>query len=395
MLNQNQRKAVFAKDRFIFLLAGAGTGKTRVIVERVKRMLKEGLDPAKMLIISFTKKSVGDLKWRLNERKDLLITTFHGFCYKMLKEERELNIVEEEKLIEKGFNKDQLNLIEITKRANKKTKLTIKYQKFLQENKWLDFSDLEILLNKRLATDKRFKQTLKANYKYIFIDEFQDTSMVQFLMLKHFKSNTNQIFCVGDPNQSIYAFRGASEKVINDYIKYFKAKIYYLDLNYRSGENIVRAANNVIRYNKSGFKQKLFTRLKEKGIVVVKYFVNEERQTDFIYSEIYQLLTAGFKQEKIAILYRNHYFANKIKARIFQGYYQRINCLTIHQAKGLEFDIVFLINLQEGDLPHYQSELSEERRLFYVAITRAKKRLYLLAKTDMKKPSRFIRECFV
>ncbi len=394
MLNINQRKAVFANDRFIFLLAGAGSGKTRVIVERIKRLISEKVKPENILAISFTRKSAYVLKKRLSFADDILVTTFHGFCYKMIKDLQNIEIIEEAKLIEYGFTKDDLIKIEVLKRNQKKSLLVNKYQQTLKKENKLDFIDLEIIFNRRLNQDKTFKKKLNMQYKYIFVDEFQDTSVIQLALIKHFKTEANNIFCVGDPNQSIYTFRGASKRVIDEYIKYFKAKIYWLDLNYRSAANIVDLANNLITKNNQAFKIKLFSFNKKAGVINIRSFSSFKNQAQTILSIIREKLKAGFKQEQIAIIYRNHYLAKEIKEELEKTYFEKIAFFTIHQVKGLEFEVVIVIGLEEGNLPMRNANIQEERRLFYVAITRAKKELYLFSVIKDNKSSRFIKECF-
>lgn len=393
MLNFKQKKAVEANDRFIFLLAGAGTGKTTVIINKIKNLLSLGVNAENVLVLSFTRKSVADLKIRFSEENPPLITTFHGFCYKKLETELNINIVTDNMLIENGFSKDQLTKIDYYKRNNKITRSVKKYNKFLKEHSLIDYTDLEKILIKKLRKNDSFSLMIKKKYKYIFVDEFQDTSMTQFLLLKEMKKHSN-IFCVGDPNQSIYSFRGSSKKVIDKYIKTFQAKVYLLDENYRSATEIIKASNNLIKHNSSSFFFNLKGNKKEKGLIIVKSFKSLDKQSDFIIQKIRELLNEGFKQENIAIIYRNHNYANNLKKELFKTYFERINLLTIHQVKGLEFDCVFMIGLEEGKLPFSNSEIEEERRLFYVGITRAKKQLYLLTVIKNNKQSRFIKECF-
>lgn len=392
MLNINQTKAVMTNDRFVFLLAGAGTGKTRVIVERIKRLIKEGLNPKEILVISFTRKSVYDLKTKLRDYP-LFITSYHGLCYYYFKSFINIEIVDAPTLINAGFTKDQLRMIEVNKRNGKYNYLTKKYNKYLKKYNLFDFTDLELVFIDKLKKDVTFRKQILDKYTYIFIDEFQDTSFSQFTLLQSLVSFKTFIFCVGDPNQAIYSFRGASKKVIESYVVTYNAKIHYLDLNYRSNKHIINAANNVIRFNKSFFKNKLYYVKKEGGNLQVNCFNSIQEQINFINQQVRQYLKT-FKQNQIAIIYRNHFLAVELKQYFYKTYYEEINFLTIHQAKGLEFDIVFFIGLEEGHLPMKNIDIKEERNLFYVGITRAKQILHLCSCIKNKKPSRFIKECF-
>lgn len=391
MLNQNQTKAVVANDRFIFLLAGAGTGKTRVLIERIKSIINLGVVGSHILVITFTKKSANELLERLKiKTENPFITTFHGFCYQMLKTEMDIKIVDELFLIENEFTKDDIKTIDIQKRNQQTSKLLRKYNKFLKKHHLLDFTDLEIIMLKKLQ-NKAFKTKITNTYTHIFVDEFQDTSLYQFALLKHLKSSKTHLFAVGDPDQSIYGFRGANKNVIEAYIKHFNAKLYRLDLNYRSSKEIVEVSNKVIRHNTNRFPKTLVSFIKERGLIHIKYFNDSETKIAYILNEIRRLLSIGIKYHEVAILYRNHYVANALKDAIHQSYIEGIHLLTIHQSKGLEFKVVFIIGLNEGILP--MEEIEEERRLFYVAMTRAKRHLYLLVNKSMK-TSRFISECF-
>lgn len=391
MLNEKQKKAAYANERFIFLLAGAGSGKTRVLIERVKYLINKGINPEEILLITFTRKATLELKERLPKGNvNPLITTFHGFCYKVLSHLMKLNLVKEEYLINEGFTKDEIRNIDIEKRNNVNSKLIKRYHQHLKKKNLIDFVDLEIMLLKKLK-DKKFQKELSNKYSYILIDEFQDTSNYQFLLLQRLLTNKSDFFAVGDPDQSIYGFRGASRHVIKSYIKYFKAKTYILDTNYRSKENIVKLSNKLISHNKDRFKKELLSFNKENGEIVIKYFKDKNVKNEFIIKELRRLLNKGIKYHEIAILYRNHYVANELKEALYNTYIMDVNLLTIHQSKGLEFKAVFIIGLNEGILP--MDEIEEERRLLYVAITRAKDYLYMLVNKEYK-VSRFINECF-
>lgn len=393
MLNEKQMIAVSADDRFILLIAGAGSGKTRVIVSRVKRLVGEGVKPEKILLISFTKKNTIEMKQRLSNIKGTpFITTFHGFCYQMLKSQLTSKIVIEEDLVGWGYTKDELRQIDILKRHGSTSKKLKVYNRLLKKQNRIDFTDLEMLMIKKLAEDDSFRKHITNLFDYIFIDEFQDTSTIQFKLLKQLTSKTIHIFCVGDPDQSIYSFRGASSRVLKDYVKFFKPRVLYLDINYRSNKNIVNLSNNLINHNKRDTPKNLQASRETLGDIEVKYFKDDDSQNAFIIKEIRHLLSRTLREHDIAILYRNHYVANTLKEALYHTYIEGLNILTIHQAKGLEFKVVFIIGLNENILPMQNVLIEEERRLFYVAVTRAKESLYLCSNLKSGKPSRFIHE---
>ena len=204
MLNKQQLKVVNSNDHFIFLLAGAGTGKTTVIINKIKSLLNKGVMAENVLVLSFTRKSANDLKVKLKGFEEVVITTFHGLCYNLLKDEIKIKIVEEEWLVSNGFSLNDLVKIDLYKRNNKESKLVKKYNHFLRENGLLDYTDLEHLLVKKLKSDRAFKNKISSKFKYIFVDEFQDTSIIQYELLKELIGSDSKCFCVGDPNQSIY-----------------------------------------------------------------------------------------------------------------------------------------------------------------------------------------------
>lgn len=393
MLNDKQQIALNAKEQFVFLLAGAGTGKTTVVVNRVNKILNNNLHE-KILLITFTKKATLELKERVNKNLDnLLITTFHSLCYQLLKDLK-IKIVTNNDLLLGDFTLEEVNEIDLYKRNKIINKKVIKYNNYLKQINKRDFNDLEIILLRRLKEDKKFRGEIESKFTYIFIDEFQDTSINQYKILKYLCKKETNIFAVGDPDQSIYAFRGASDAVIKRYLADFKGVNYKLDINYRSAFKIVTCANNLISHNKREYKKRLTPNNMNLGFISIRLFKDENEEALAIIKEIKALLNKGIKFQEMAILYRNHYLGNELRKLFFKHYLFDINLLTIHKAKGLEFKVVFIIGLNEGVLPQFNSNVLEERRLCFVAVTRAKEYLYL-SYLSYKKPSRFIKEMYL
>ncbi len=401
-LNQEQKEAVNSDCPFLFLYAGAGTGKTRTIIEKINLLLKKPVNPAKILAITFTVKTAEELKIRL-KNENVLVYTFHGLCYHELEKLGiKIEIEEPEKL---PFDKLELLKISNYKNSLKKKRPPIvyyEYQKYLSLNKQIDFDDLLLLFLNKTRNDQ-----FKNAFDFIFIDEFQDTNNLQYEVLKRLIGQKTKVFAVGDPDQSIYRFRGANPNIIDKYIKDFDAKIYKLSTNYRSSENIIRAANKLISYNLKRVDKKLI------GINIINenprayIFENEEIEAKYIISLIKKQLRLLIPKKEIAVLYRNHERALYFKKEFKKTYLaisnpdNEITITTLHQAKGLEFKIVIILGLEMGLLPSNQEnriqELEEERRLFFVGMTRAKETLIM---TCIKynhnfvhyKPSKFIKE---
>ncbi|TNF07291.1 MAG: ATP-dependent helicase [Bacillota bacterium] len=409
ILNEEQKKVVQSTEHFLFLLAGAGSGKTRVIVEKIKKLIDESIDPKDILAITFTRKSANEMRERVNNH-DVHIHTFHQFCLEQLRlnEHYTYKIINEESV---PFHQDERLKISIYKNSLYRTikpKIYDKYQTYLKDNNIKDFDDmlLDFIL---LVQTKKYKPC----FKYIFIDEFQDTNLLQYEVLKKLIHKDTHVLAVGDPDQSIYQFRGAHSKIISLYIEEYKAKTYMLSTNYRSTPEIIKLANAIITKNNRKFKKILITKHQPHITPKIIRHMNETDESHFIINSIKDLHKQGVKLHQIAILFRNHYRSYELKYQldILDFLYQHesnqlqnqgIHLLSIHQAKGLEFDVVFIIGLEKYVLPsvheHTQTEQDEERRLMFVAVTRAKKQLILSyvqynSFNILQRPSIFIKEC--
>ena len=408
-LNDEQMKVIESKNRFLFLLAGAGSGKTRVIVEKIKKLIEESVLPQDILAITFTKKAAKEMIERVNH-EDVDIHTFHRFCLIQLKAHSTYTykIIDEANL---PFTKD--DLLKITRYKNSiyrttKPKVYEKYQMYLTNHHMKDFDDLlldfiELIINKSCVK----------TYKHIFIDEFQDTNLLQYEVLKHLIKHDTHVLAVGDPDQSIYQFRGAHAKIITSFVNDYQALIFTLTKNYRSSKEIIEISNQLIKKNNRKYKKQLEPINYSIKTPNVFEFDNETCEAIHIIKLIKSLTQNKIKHQEIAILYRNHSRAYEMKYQMDMidfpyvkenqfVYHQGVHLMTIHQAKGLEFDVVFIVGLEHKVLPsthhHTQSEQDEERRLMFVAMTRAKKYLYLsYVKCNsfhvIQKPSLFIKEC--
>jgi len=378
LLNEKQKKVVYTNKRFLFLLAGAGSGKTRVVVERIKYLLSINVREDAILALTFTKKATIEMKQRINH-ETLEVHTFHGFALSCLKERRQYdyNIINPDQL--DVSHKDVLN-ITLYKNSLYKTQKPKAYDYYQEQLKNLNGKDFDdILLD--------FYQYLKNHdliYQYIFIDEFQDTNELQYLILKKLIDNKTSVLAVGDPDQSIYQFRGANVDIINRYIKDYQADIGILDLNYRSSPQIIKIANLFIKQNLSIFKKNLIP-FHEENYEVKKIIFNDlNEEADYMIKQYRLFVSKGVLPNHIAVLFRNQQRSYALKQYMKKAYidaYEGIQLMTMHQAKGLEFEVVFILGLEQGEMPSsYTSKymtLEEERRLMYVAMTRAKKYLYL------------------
>lgn len=281
--NEAQKKAIESIHGPMLILAGAGAGKTRVITNRIANMIKNHkILPEEILAVTFTTKAAKEMKERVEKMvsKRIEISTFHSFSLKILKQYyKELDY-------EKNFTiydvLDQMNIINvIMKKNNFETKestyeianfiskfkegnvkkidfsnviifeeIVSQYNNIMKQNNAMDFSDILINLNKLLDISEILNE-IQEKFKYIMVDEYQDTNNIQYEIIRKISKKYKNICVVGDENQSIYGFRGANIQNILDFEKdYPDATIIKLDINYRSTQNIVNASNAVIIHNK-------------------------------------------------------------------------------------------------------------------------------------------------
>lgn len=378
ILNEKQEKVVYSNERFLFLLAGAGSGKTRVIVERIKHLISTGVDPHHILAVTFTHKAATEMKERIHH-DDVCVHTFHQYALNMLKQHQgyAYKILNQENIVTLKEALDISNYKNHLYEINK-PKIYDDYQMTLSHQGLKDFDD--ILIDFYMMLKKR---QMRTPFTYIFVDEFQDTNMLQYHILKLMIHKDTSVCAVGDPDQSIYQFRGANDKIIETFIKTYDAHVYILDMNYRSSPNILEIANRFIIQNQRRLKKKLIPYHEENYDIEKLRFKSLEEETSFIIKRYRGFVLDGIKPNEIAVIYRNHHRSYVIRDEIKKRYMDKtygLQLLTMHEAKGLEFDVVFIIGLEDGEIPSYHmstyKNLEEERRLLYVSMTRARKYLY-------------------
>lgn len=290
-----------------------------------------------------------------------------------------------------------------------------KYISYCTDKSYLDFNDL---ISRSISLFRNYSDIAnkyKNKYQYILVDEFQDVNNLQVDLIKLLLTDQTQLFCVGDDWQSIYGFRGSNVSYIIEFENHFpKSKVVKLNLNYRSTQNIVGASNEVIKHNKFKVDKELHSSKRSEHEIVVYAGNNEEDNIQFCVDKVKELLKEGLTNEDILFLYRRTHMFNpgaySGKSSYSKEFYkERINvqAKTIHASKGLEAKVVFILGLTEGNggFPDIWLEdrifqiirkanhdllLEEERRLFYVAITRAKEKLFLI--TEKGNESSFLKE---
>lgn len=352
-LNEEQRRAVVDTEGALLVLAGAGSGKTRVLTTRVAYLVKNmNVDPYNILAITFTNKAAGEMKQRvanmLGESCEVWISTFHSMCAQILFRECErigygknFSIYAEAecarvlkrimkspsdadneknaKLFDtyyghikriKSFNHDPKEYAEACIGESKIKKETLRlfdlYQAELKNNNAMDFDDLLINTVKLFDENPDVLERYQRRFRYIHVDEFQDTNKIQYRLVRQLAKGYGNIFVVGDEDQSIYGWRGAEISNILDFKKDFPdAKVYKLEQNYRSTAHILNAANRVIANNKKRFDKVLKTTKEGGKRVEVFNAYNDREEVDYVMRNINDLVTlAGYNYGDIAILMR-------------------------------------------------------------------------------------------
>ncbi len=281
------------------------------------------------------------------------------------------------------------------------------YLEYTTNKSYLDFNDLITKTKDLFKNHEDIRQRYQSKYQYLLVDEFQDVNNLQVELTKYLLTPETQLFCVGDDWQSIYGFRGSNVQYIVNFDTYFpNAQIIKLNQNYRSERNIVEASNEVIKNNKHQIDKEINAVKDTQQKIIVQKGNNKEENIRFVVEKVAELLEDGYGKDDILFLYRRSamffdYNTELKKNRLF------INGKTIHASKGLEAKVVFIIGLTGGyggfpdvwledrlfqviKTADYNLLLEEERRLFYVAITRAKEKLFLI--TEKGNESSFLRE---
>ncbi len=349
-LNDKQKEAVLYNDGPLLIIAGAGAGKTKTLTTKIAYLIEEGLAaPYNILAITFTNKAAKEMRDRLylligDEARKLQVSTFHSFGLKLLRENYELlgydrnfvimdsddsltvvkKIIKDLNYDPKIYNPKAIrNKISSCKNelisAHDYERYAVsdyeqviqkvyeKYEHKLKTNNSVDFDDLLILPIKLFKEHIDVLEKYQDLYKYVLIDEYQDTNEAQYILTKMISEKNRKITCVGDDSQSIYSFRGANYKNILNFEKDYKdAKTILLEQNYRSTGNILDAANQVIKNNRDRKDKNLWTN-KGPGDKI-KYYraYNERDEAQYIIRKIKELVNRDVEYKDIAILYRTN-----------------------------------------------------------------------------------------
>jgi len=355
-LNKEQIKAVKNMDGPMLVMAGAGSGKTKVLTTRIAYMIDRGIDPYNILAITFTNKAANEMKERIikligDKARMMQISTFHSFGLTIIKKyfeyvnlNKNFTIIDSDdalSLIKKlvkdsGFDpkhyspKTIRNKISSAKNelmspdeldkftCNELDSLVVsiyrKYQDRLIANNSVDFDDLLLLPIKIFKSHPEVLKMYQEEYKYILIDEYQDTNQVQYILTKMLSAKYKNICVVGDQDQSIYGFRGSNYRNILNFEKdYPNATVIMLEENYRSTKTILGAANDIIANNKNRKDKNLWTSNEVGDKITSKRCMDEKDEAAYVVSEINKLISSGVSHNNIAILYRTNAMSRNIE----------------------------------------------------------------------------------
>ena len=357
-LNDKQKEAVIDDSKHLRIIAGAGSGKTRVLTMRIAYLIEQKhINPKNVLAITFTNKAANEMKNRISEMlgeagDGAFISTIHSLCVRILKEEigvfgypKNFTIVDgdDQKTIlkeaYKEFNIDkkdlsygsaldyianckyeELSYEKAMDQAYGEKKLVDKanvykyYDERLKSLYALDFDDLILFTVRLFKLHKDILKKWSSKFIYIHVDEFQDIDKTQYELIKLLSSTHDNVYVVGDPDQTIYTWRGADVNIIVNFDKDFKnTKTIILNQNYRSTNNILEGANSLIKYNKSRVPKDLFSENGDGDKIVHKTLPDETSEAYYVVSCIQSLLKQGYEYNDIAILYRSNYLSREVE----------------------------------------------------------------------------------
>ena len=402
-LNEEQTKAVEHIEGPMLVLAGAGSGKTRIIIARILHLLQMGVPACEILAVTFTNKAAEEMRYRILHlsKTRIFTSTFHSLCASILRESiaalgygRDFLILDEEdseKILKQCFSlvglKEEKNLLKATKNQISQAKAEFLlpgnlpleqkdfkeiyslYQQHLKRYNSLDFDDLLFLTVKLFSEHPSILEIYQGRWNFILIDEYQDTNHAQYLLIKLLSAAHHNVFAVGDPDQSIYSWRGANIENILDFAKdYAGAQIIRLEQNYRSSGLILKAANALIENNEGRYKKNLWSKRGEgekPGLFIAE---NERKEADFVTHKIQQMhKNTSIAYKDCAIFYRTNFQSRTFEDALLREKipYVIIGGLSFYQRREIK-DILALLRmlLSNSDLLAFSRTINVPKRGF-------------------------------
>lgn len=391
-LNPKQKEAVLHTDGPLLILAGAGSGKTRVLTHRIAYLIDEcGVNPWNIMAITFTNKAAGEMRERVDNlvgfgAESIWVSTFHSSCVRILRRHIEslgyttsfsiYDSDDQKTLMRQVFKAMDIDTKQFKERAvlaaissakdklitpeefllnagadfrEKKTgEIYREYQKQLKKNNALDFDDLIVKTVELFQNNPQVLDYYQERFRYIMVDEYQDTNMAQFKLVSLLASKYRNLCVVGDDDQSIYRFRGADIQNILSFENTFPGtKVIKLEQNYRSTQNILDAANGVIRHNFGRKDKTLWTANGEGDKILFKQFDTAKDEADFV---VRQIRDSAYSYQDQAVLYRTNAQSRLLEERcIFYNVpYRLVGGVNFYQRKEIKDVLAYLKTIANG-----------------------------------------------
>ncbi len=455
-MTEKQFDAVRSDARHLRILAGAGTGKTRVLTQRIAYQINAvRIEPEHSLCLAFTNKAATEIKDRMTpmgEASSVETGTFHSIAYRQVKARwKDLGIRDKPDLIsnqgsylsrvlpkslnhaERNFILTEINwatarrisvvdYISEAENAGRRDVVPLvsvseyfqKYLELKRKENFIDFDDIIQLAIRFLAEDANYAEARHWKFKDLFVDEFQDVNPLQFALLQAWLGSSSSLTVVGDPCQAIYSWNGADARFLNDFEKYFpNSQTVILKDNFRSSPEILALSSSILP-----MMERLNPKMQSGRLPTIRAELDEYEEARSVARLVKELAVGDIDLGDQAVLVRTHaqippiievFKEREIKFMVASdaesgaGRDDGVQILTLHAAKGLEWKIVHLCGVEEGFHPisHADTELAleEERRLFFVGLTRAEEQLHIswarnraLGSKRSRKPSVYIRE---
>ncbi len=400
-LNDDQKKAVLHKNGPLIVIAGAGSGKTRVLTYRIVHLINEGVDPFNILALTFTNKAAKEMKKRISQSvgdsiaKNIWMGTFHSVFARILRSEASFigyptsftiydtqdserlvsNIIKELKLNKDNYKAKQIRnrisslknnfispekyysvpeLVEQDKISKREEFVTIykRYNDRCFKASAMDFDDLLLKTNELLNKFPEILSKYQDKFRYIMVDEYQDTNYSQYLIIKSLSDRYENLCVVGDDSQSIYSFRGANiDNILNFKKHYPNCFTYKLEQNYRSSNNIVQCANSLIKKNQFKLDKTIWTSNEDGDKILVNKSQTDSDEGRFIASSIFQEKNNEYLDNSaFAVLYRTNAQSRSIEdaLRKINIEYQVFGGLSFYQRKEIK-DILAYLRLTQNE----------------------------------------------
>lgn len=388
MLNPEQLEAVSHVEGPILLIAGAGSGKTRTLTFRIAHLLEIGVPASQILAVTFTNKAAGEMRERIHKlsQATVLASTFHSLCARILRQSitplgfsSSFSIFDEEdsekvlrevlfdtdgiKKIRSGISHAKNQLLspgDVAKENRELAAIYEQYQQKLKEYNALDFDDLLYQTVTLFEGHLEILEEFQNRWNFLLIDEYQDTNAAQYLLTKLLAKRHQNVFAVGDPDQSIYSWRGANVQNILQFPKdYPGAKVLTLEQNYRSTKHILAAANGLISHNKNRYEKKLWSAREEGNKVQVHICQTDKEEVALVIEQLTKYRRMELPLSECVIFYRTHF-----QSRLFE------DALLRH---GIPYQIIggvsFYMRREIKDLLAYLRMACEGRDLLSFART--------------------------